>query len=266
MGRVRITSIKEMKERGEKITMLTAYDYTMARLLDMAGVDIVLVGDSVGMVMLGYSDTLPVTIEDMVHHTRSVARGVRDALIIADMPFLSYEIDKSEAILNAGLLVKEGGANGVKLEGGREVIGTVEAIVKAKIPIMGHIGLTPQAIHKIGGYKVQGRGQDEARRLLDDARALEEAGVFAIVLECIPYLLAKEISEAVKIPTIGIGAGPYCDGQVLVIHDLLGLYEEVRPKFVRRYKELGKEIVDGVRGFIKDVKEKRFPTLDESYE
>jgi 3-methyl-2-oxobutanoate hydroxymethyltransferase len=266
MERVTIPSLKQKKKEGKKITMLTAYDYTMAKIVDGTGVDIILVGDSLGMVMLGYSDTLQVTMKDMVYHTLSVVRGVKNAFVVADMPFLSYETTKEEAIHNAGLLIKEGGANGVKLEGGEEVANTVESLVRAKIPVMGHIGLTPQAIHKIGGYKVRGKDSEEAKKILKDAKILEEAGAFAIVLECIPYLLAKEITQAVDIITIGIGAGPYCDGQVLVLHDLLGLYEGMKPKFVRKYKDLAEEIRKGIKEFIKDVKEGKFPTLKESYE
>jgi 3-methyl-2-oxobutanoate hydroxymethyltransferase len=266
VARVTTTSIKEKKQKGEKITMLTVYDYTMAKILDEVGIDILLVGDSLGMVMLGYENTLPVTIEDINYHTLAVSRGAKNALIVGDMPFMSYEVEISEAIRNGGMLIKEGGAHAVKVEGGREITQTIRAMLRAKIPVMGHIGLTPQAIHRMGGYRIRGRDSVEAKRILEDAKELEEVGVFAVVLECIPYLLAKEITETIKVPTIGIGAGPYCDGQVLVLHDLLGLYEEMRPKFVRRYKDLAKEIRDGVKGFIEDVKEGRFPTLEESYE
>jgi len=209
-----------MKKDGEKITMLTAYDYTMAKILDEAGIDILLVGDSLGMVMLGYENTLPVTLDEMLHHARAVGRGTENALLVADMPFLSYEIEAKEAVRNAGRLIKEAGAQAVKVEGGAEIAETIKALVAAKIPVMGHIGLTPQAIHQMGGYKVQGRNSEAAQKLLNDAKVLSKAGIFALVLECIPYQLAKEITGSVEVPTIGIGAGPHCDGQVLVIHDI----------------------------------------------
>jgi len=261
MDKMTTTRLREMKQKGEKITMLTAYDYTMAKILDEAGIDILLVGDSLGMVMLGYENTLPVTLDEMLHHTRAVAKGTENALLVADMPFMSYEVEAEEAVRNAGRLIKEAGAQAIKLEGGLEIAGTIKALVAAKIPVMGHIGLTPQAIHQMGGYKVQ-RGKE----LVEAARTLEQAGIFALVLECIPYPLAKEITESVEVPTIGIGAGPHCDGQVLVIHDILGLYEEIRPKFVKRYRELGSQIKEAATEFIKEVREGRFPTLKESYE
>lgn len=266
MARITTTRLREMKKKGEKITMLTAYDYTMARILDEAGIDILLVGDSLGMVMMGYENTLPVTIDDINYYTWPVAHGAKNAMVVSDMPFMSYEIEITEAVRNAGRLIKEGGAQAVKVEGGIEIVQTIEAMIKAKIPVMGHIGLTPQAIHQLGGYKIQGRNTEAAKRLIDEAKTLERAGIFALVLECIPYQLAKEITESIEIPTIGIGAGPYCDGQVLVIHDLLGLYREIRPKFVKRYRDLDKEISSAVREFIEDVKSGKFPTLKESYE
>lgn len=266
MGRVTTTKLARMKKDGEKITMLTAYDYTMAKILDEAGIDILLVGDSLGMVMLGYENTLPVTLDEMLHHARAVGRGTENALLVADMPFLSYEIEAKEAVRNAGRLIKEAGAQAVKVEGGAEIAETIKALVAAKIPVMGHIGLTPQAIHQMGGYKVQGRNSEAAQKLLNDAKVLSKAGIFALVLECIPYQLAKEITGSVEVPTIGIGAGPHCDGQVLVIHDILGLYEEIRPKFVKRYRELGSQIKGAVTEFINEVREGEFPTLKESYE
>lgn len=266
MGRVTTTKLARMKKDGEKITMLTAYDYTMAKILDEAGIDILLVGDSLGMVMLGYENTLPVTLDEMLHHTRAVTNGTENALVVADMPFMSYEVEISTAIHNAGMMIKESGAAAVKIEGGSEIGRTVEAMVKAKIPVMGHIGLTPQAIHQMGGYKVQGRNSEAAQKLLNDAQVLSKAGIFALVLECIPYQLAREITGSVEVPTIGIGAGPHCDGQVLVIHDILGLYEEIRPKFVKRYRELGSQIKGAVVEFIDEVREGKFPTLKESYE
>jgi len=266
MGRVTTTKLARMKKDGEKITMLTAYDYTTAKILDEAGIDILLVGDSLGMVMLGYENTLPVTLDEMLHHARAVGRGTENALLVADMPFLSYEIEAKEAVRNAGRLIKEAGAQAVKVEGGAEIAETIKALVAAKIPVMGHIGLTPQAIHQMGGYKVQGRNSEAAQKLLNDAKVLSKAGIFALVLECIPYQLAKEITGSVEVPTIGIGAGPHCDGQVLVIHDILGLYEEIRPKFVKRYRELGSQIKGAVTEFINEVREGEFPTLKESYE
>lgn len=265
-GKVTTTKLLQMKSAGEKIAMLTAYDYPMAGLLDAAGVDIILVGDSLGMVVLGYENTLPVTIEEMIHHTRAVKRGTTRALLVADMPFLSYEVEVSQAVLNAGRLIKEGGAEAVKVEGGSEIIETVSAMIRAKIPVMGHIGLTPQSIHQLGGYKVQGRDRTAAKKLRADAFALLAAGAFALVIECVPWPLAREITQDIGIPTIGIGAGPHCDGQVLVLHDLLGLYDRIRPKFVRQYVNLSPLISDGIKQYISDVRESRFPGLEESYE
>lgn len=262
--RVTVNALKEMKERKERITMLTAYDYLMAKILDECGVEILLVGDSLGMVVLGYENTLPVSFEDVLYHTRAVARGAQRAMVVADMPFLTYQVNKEEALRNAGLYLKEGGAQGVKMEGGVEMAETIEKVVKAGIPVMGHIGLTPQAVHQLGGFKVQGGDVEKAKKLIEDAKALDEAGVFSLVLECVPYPLAKRITELVSVPTIGIGAGPYCDGQVLVIQDLLGFSERV-PKFVKKYASLKNEVEKAVKDYIGEVKEEKFPQLEHSY-
>ncbi|MEW6096110.1 MAG: 3-methyl-2-oxobutanoate hydroxymethyltransferase [bacterium] len=266
MSRITTTKLQEMKKANNKITMLTAYDYSMAKILDNAGIDILLVGDSLSMVMLGNENTLPVTMDEMVTFTKAVAKGTTNALVVADMPFLSYKVDLKDAVYNAGRLIKEGGAQAVKVEGGEHIAKTILAMIHADIPVMGHVGLTPQAIHQMGGYKIQGKKPLSASKLIEDAKLLEEIGIFALVLECIPYKLAKEITDAIDIPTIGIGAGPHCDGQVLVIHDILGLYEEVRPKFVRKYADLKSTIIEAVSKYANDVRECKFPTLKESYE
>ncbi len=259
------TSFLESKENEEKITVLTAYDYQMAKLLDQAGTDCILVGDSLGMVVLGYENTLEVTMEDMIHHTRAVARATKRAFIVADMPFMSYQISLEEAIKNAGRLVKEGKATGVKLEGGSEIIEKIKAITDAKIPVMGHIGLTPQSVNLFGGFKVQGKSEEKAKEIIADALLLEKAGVFAIVLEGIPDKLAKIITDKLKIPTIGIGAGSDCDGQVLVVNDMLGLNDEFVPKFVKEYKCLHKDISEGVREYIREVKSGEFPKKEHTF-
>jgi 3-methyl-2-oxobutanoate hydroxymethyltransferase len=264
-GRVTTRRIREMKRKGEKIVTLTAYDHPTARLLDAAGVDILLVGDSLGMVVLGHESTLPVTLDDMVHHTKAVVRGRARALVVADMPFLTFQVSDEEAVRNAGRLVQEAGADAVKIEGGRERATRVRAIVSASIPVMGHLGLTPQSVLEFGGYVIQGRSIGAAERLVEDARALEEAGCFSMVLEGIPAPVAAAVTAAVSIPTIGIGAGPSVDGQVLVIHDLLGIHEELRPKFVRRYADLATVIREAVARFAGDVREGRFPSDDETY-
>ncbi len=260
-----ILDIQKMKDDGEKIAVLTAYDYPLAMLIDQAGIDLVLVGDSVGSVISGYDTTLPVTMEEMIYHTRAVVRGTAAALVVADMPFLSYQIDLRDARLNAGRLVKDGGAQAVKLEGGEHVSHILRAIVDMDIPVVGHIGLTPQSVHRMGGYKVQGRQEEQARQLLADARAVEAAGAFAIVLEGIPAALAKQISAAVAIPTIGIGAGVHCDGQVLVLHDILGLCEKYSPKFVKRFADVSGTIRQGVQDYIREVKEGTFPGDEHSF-
>ncbi len=263
--RISITDLKAMNKRGEKISMFTAYDYPSARLVEEAGIPLILVGDTLGMVVLGYDTTVPVTMDEMLHHIKAVVRGTRRAHIIADMPFMSYQTGPQEALRNAGRMLKEGGAQSVKLEGGVRVAETVRTIVEAGIPVMGHIGLTPQSINQIGGYKVQGKTPAAAVKLLSDALALEQAGAYAIVLECVPAQLAAEITGRVAIPTIGIGAGPHCDGQVQVFHDLLGLFTDFVPKHAKRYAEAGRLIVEAVRAYANDVHERRFPTEKESF-
>jgi 3-methyl-2-oxobutanoate hydroxymethyltransferase len=263
--RVTLGQIKEMKPRGERITMLTAYDYTTAQLLDRAGIDMLLVGDSLGMVVLGYESTLPVTMEDMIHHTRAVTRGTQRAFVVADMPFMTYHASIPEAIHNAGRFLQEAGAQAVKIEGGVSVAETMKRIVECGIPVMGHIGLTPQSINQLGGFKVQGKTSEAAARLIADAKALEEAGSFAIVLECVPAPLSKLISERISVPTIGIGAGVHCDGQVQVISDLLGLFADFIPKHAKQYAKLGEEIRVAVARYIEEVKSSAFPTAKESF-
>lgn len=258
-------TFKESKKNGEKLTMLTAYDYTTAKLLDESGVDSILVGDSLGMVVLGYDDTLSVTMEDMIHHSAAVARGAKNALVITDMPFMSYQTSVYDAVVNAGRLVKEGKAQAVKLEGGIEFCEHIKAIVKASIPVCAHIGLTPQSINAFGGFKVQGKGKQEAQRLLDEARAVEEAGAFAVVLECVPAKLAKKISESISIPTIGIGAGAGCDGQVLVYQDMLAMYSDFKPKFVKQYAQIGSVMKDAFRQYIDEVKSGAFPSEEHTF-
>lgn len=260
-----ILDIRRMKVEGEKITVLTAYDYPLARLMDLAGIDMILVGDSVGTVVAGYDNTLPVTLEEMLYHTRAVVRGTSSALVVTDMPFLSYQVDLAEARRNAGRLVKEGGAQAVKLEGGENIAATIRAIVDMDIPVVGHIGLTPQSIHRMGGFRVQGKEDLQARQLLADARAVEQAGAFALVLEGIPASLAREITETVAIPTIGIGAGVHCDGQVLVIHDILGLCEKYSPKFVKRFADVSETISQGIADYIREVKTGTFPDEEHSF-
>jgi 3-methyl-2-oxobutanoate hydroxymethyltransferase len=263
--RVTISDLLEMKGRGEKIPILTAYDYTSAQLLEAAGIPLILVGDSLGQVVLGYDSTLPVTMEEMLHHIKAVVRGTKSAHVVGDMPFMSYQAESSDAVRNAGRMLQEGGAQSVKLEGGRQVAGTVIRIVESGIPVMGHIGLTPQAVNQLGGYKVQGRSIAEAVRLMEDARSLEEAGVYAIVLEGVPAPLASMITDRVAVPTIGIGAGVGCDGQVQVLHDFLGLYTDFVPKHARRFAELGKAIKVATEAYISEVREGAFPTEKQSY-
>jgi len=263
--RVTITEIKEMKQRKEKIPMLTAYDYVTAKMVDEAGVPLILVGDSLGMVMLGYESTIPVTMEEMIHHTKAVVRGAKKALIIGDMPFMTYHISVSDALHNAARFIQEGGAQAVKLEGGEVVAEQVRRLVDCGIPVMGHIGLTPQSVHQLGGFKVRGKAAEEAKKLLNDARILEEAGAFAIVLECTPAPLSELITQKLAIPTIGIGAGPDCDGQVQVISDMLGLYTEFVPKHAKQYARLAGEIKTAVSSYISEVKSLSFPTMEQSY-
>jgi 3-methyl-2-oxobutanoate hydroxymethyltransferase len=263
--KVTVPGITAMKEQGKKITMLTAYDTPFARILDQAGVDILLVGDSVGSVVAGYPNTLPVTVDEMVYHTRAVVKGAERSLVVIDMPFMSYQISIEEAKRNAGRMIKESGAEAVKLEGGVNVKETIEAIVAIDIPVMGHIGLTPQSVHQMGGFKVQGKVEEQKQKIMADAVAVEEAGAFSVVLECIPTELAQEITEQLSIPTIGIGAGIHCDGQVLVIHDLLGLLGEFRPKFVKSYVDLRTVISQAVEEFTQEVRKGAFPTDKHSF-
>ena len=260
-----ILDIQKMKADGEKISVLTCYDHPTARIIDGCGIDILLVGDSLGVVFSGYDNTLPVTMDDMVYHTRAVMRAQPKALVVADMPFLSYQVDLGQARHNAGRLIKEGGAAAVKLEGGSNVAATIRAIVDMDIPVMAHIGLTPQSIHRMGGYKVQGKKENQAEQLLLDAAAVVEAGAFAVVLEGIPQSLAARITGELPVPTIGIGAGPHCDGQVLVIHDILGLCEKYSPKFVKRYADVRSLIADAVTRYIAEVREGEFPTEGHSF-
>jgi 3-methyl-2-oxobutanoate hydroxymethyltransferase len=258
-------TLRRMKADGRKISMLTAYDASFARLVDQAGVDIILVGDSLGMVVQGAANTLPVTMEEMIYHCRSVVRGTERAQVVGDMPFMSYQASLEDGLRNAGRLVKEGGVEAVKLEGGAEYAALAERLVRIGIPVMGHIGLTPQSFHQMGGFKVQGRGESQAKKLVDDARALDAAGCYAIVLEGIPRELAGEITAQVSCPTIGIGAGAGCDGQVLVVYDLLGMNEEFRPKFVKRYENLAVRIRTAVEQYITEVREGQFPDAEHSF-
>jgi 3-methyl-2-oxobutanoate hydroxymethyltransferase len=255
----------DMKRKGELIAALTSYDYLSTLVLDESGIDLILVGDSLGNVIMGYENTLPVTMEEVIHHLKAVARAKPRALLAGDLPFMSYQASVEDAVRNAGRLVKEGGAECVKLEGGERYVPVIEAILQASIPVIGHLGLTPQSLHEFGGYIVQGRDGESARQLYNDALALEKAGCFAIVLECIPYQLAEKISKAISIPTIGIGAGPGCDGQVLVLQDMMGLFEHPLPKFVKSYEALGKRMKKAVSEYVSEVKGGAFPTLDNSY-
>jgi len=256
---IRVPDLKQKKARGEKIAALTAYDATMARLLDRAGVDVILVGDSVGMVVLGYADTVSVTLDDMLHHTRAVVRGVERALVVVDMPFLSYQVSVPDAVRNAGRLLQEGGAGAVKLEGGRPVLDVVKRFVDVGIPVMGHLGLQPQSVRQIGGYAKSATRPDAADRLVEDAMALRDAGAFGVVLESIPSELARMVTSSIDIPTIGIGAGPDCDGQILVSSDMLGLFDQFVPSFVQQYAKLSETIVTATRAYVTDVHEGRYP-------
>ena len=268
MMRDKITkaTILDMRKRGEKIVALTSYDYLCARIVDEAGVDMILVGDSLGMVVLGFENTLPVTMEEIIHHCKAVSRAHPRALLAADMPFMSYQASVEDAVRNAGRLVKEGGAECVKLEGGKRYVPVIEAIVQASIPVVGHLGLTPQSLHQFGGYRVQGKDSESADGLVSDAKALERAGCFAIVLEGIPWQLAGRITEAISIPTIGIGAGPHCSGQILVVHDMLGICDKPLPRFVKKYDELGLRMREAVSNYVREVREGRFPGMEHSYD
>ncbi|MGE5072506.1 MAG: 3-methyl-2-oxobutanoate hydroxymethyltransferase [Anaerolineae bacterium] len=264
--KVTTTAFRQKKERGEPITMLTAYDYPTALAEDQAGIDSILVGDSLGMVVLGYQNTLPVTMEEMLHHARAVSRGARNALLIGDMPFMSYQASTEDAVRNAGRFLQEGGMEAVKLEGGRERADAVRAIVGAGIPVIGHLGLTPQSVNQLGGFRAQGKTANAAKRLVEDALLLEEAGCFSIVLESVPARLARLVSERLSIPTIGIGAGVGCDGQVLVTHDLLGLFDRFTPKFVKKYADFHGEMQRAFTEYIADVEQRSFPTSEHSVE
>ncbi|SMO56279.1 3-methyl-2-oxobutanoate hydroxymethyltransferase [Fodinibius sediminis] len=264
-AKITTQTIVDMKAEGRKISMLTAYDYTMARIIDQAGIDVILVGDSASNVMAGFETTVPMTLDQMIYHASCVVRGVETALVIADLPFMSYQVTSKEALISAGRMMKEAGVHGVKLEGGKPVIKTISKIVEAGIPVMGHLGLTPQSIYKFGTYKVRATEDEEARQLLEDARRLEEAGCFSIVLEKIPAKLARRVTEEISIPTIGIGAGAQCDGQVLVVHDMLGLNKEFNPRFLRRYADMHADMTDAVQSYIRDVKSGDFPSEDEQY-
>lgn len=260
-----IPKIQKFKQAGNKITAITCYDATFAKLIDTAGIEIVLVGDSLGMVIQGQKNTLPVTIEEMVYHTRAVSRGLTKPLLVADMPFMSYQASQPEAIKNAGLLMKKGHAESVKIEGGEEVVDLVARLYKIGIPVMGHIGLQPQSVHKYGGYKIQGKSLVDEKRLLKEAKALEDAGAWSLVLEGIPLEVAKKITSVVRIPTIGISSGPHCDGQVLVIYDLLGMDPNFKPRFVKRYADLGSNITHAVERYVREVKGGEFPAEEHSF-
>ena len=263
--KVTTSTLVRMKQKGQKIASLTAYDYLTAKMLDECGIDLILVGDSAAMVFAGYANTLPITMEEMLYHTAAVSRGVKRALVVADMPFLSYQTSIADAALNAGRFLKESGAEAVKLEGGRVAAPIVKNLVERGIPVMGHLGLTPQSIHKFGGYKLQAKDKESAERLLTAAKALETAGCFAIVLEKIPHQVAKKVTEALSIPTIGIGDGPDCDGQILVVDDMDGRFEEFQPKFVRRYAEIAKTMRGAYKEYIADVRKGSFPSMTESF-
>lgn len=265
MSQVTTAALQEMTEKGDKITLLTAYDYPTARLLDEAGIDIMLVGDSLGNVVLGYENTLPVTMEESLHHTAAVARGTMRAMVVGDMPFLTYQTTVADAVWNAGRYLKEAGAHAVKLEGGRERADAVRAMVETGIPVMGHLGLTPQSVHKFGGYRVQGKTGDAAEYLIEDALILQEAGIFSVVLECVPAEVAAEVTKRLSIPTLSCGAGPHCSGQVMVLHDMLGYTGRKVPKFVKKYANLHDVIVEALTTFKKEVKEGEFPGPEHCY-
>lgn len=258
-------TILQMKGTDKKISMITAYDYTTAKLVDEAGINTILVGDSLGNVILGYEDTISVTVDDMIHHSAAVARGAKNALVVTDMPFMSYQASVYDAVINAGRIMKEGRAGAVKLEGGKEVCPQIEAIVKAGIPVCAHLGLTPQSVNAFGGYKIQGRTEAAARKLVEDAKAVEAAGAFAVVLECVPAKLAKLITQSISIPTIGIGAGADCDGQVLVNQDMLGMFSDYVPKFVKQYAHVGDIIKDAVSKYIEEINTGVFPAEEHTY-
>lgn len=260
-----VSTFKNKKAKGEKISMLTAYDYSTAKLIDESGINGILVGDSLGMVVLGYDDTLPVTMEDMIHHTKAVSRGAKNALVVGDMPFMSYQVSVEEAVYNAGRLIKEGGCQAVKLEGGATVCNQIRAITSASIPVMAHIGLTPQSVNAFGGFKVQGKNEEDAKRLIEEAKAVEEAGAFAVVLECVPEKLAEIITNSITIPTIGIGAGRKCDGQILVYQDMLGMFSNFTPKFVKRFANVGEIMTEAFKQYIAEINDGKFPSDEHTF-
>lgn len=260
-----VLTFKEAKTKGERLTMLTAYDYSTAKLMDESGINGILVGDSLGMVMLGYEDTLSVTMEDMIHHTAAVARGAKNALVVGDMPFMSYQTSVYDAVYNAGRLIKEGRCQAVKLEGGASVCEQIKAITAASIPVMAHIGLTPQSVNAFGGFKVQGKDEEAAKRLIEEAKAVEAAGAFAVVLECVPAKLAKIITQSVQIPTIGIGAGKDCDGQILVYQDMLGMFSELKPKFVKQFAKVGEVMKEAFSSYIEETQAGTFPAKEHTF-
>ena len=261
-----VLTLQKQKEQKDKIVMVTAYDYTTAKIMDESGVNTILVGDSLGMVMLGYEDTLSVTMEDMIHHSAAVARGTKNTFVVTDMPFMSYQTSVYDAVVNAGRLMKEGRANAVKLEGGAEFAPHIEAIVKASIPVVAHIGLTPQSVNAFGGFKVQGKDLKAAQKLIEDAKAVEAAGACMVVMECVPAKLAAKITEELHIPTIGIGAGAGCDGQVLVYQDLLAMYSDMKPKFVKQYAQVGEAMREGVKAYIDETKAGTFPGEEHTFQ
>ena len=266
LQKIIVKDILEKKKKSEKIVTITSYDYSFAKIVDDSDIDLILVGDSLSMVMLGYKNTLSVTMDEMIHHTKAVSRGVSNALIVGDMPFLSYKIDPNEAIKNAGRFIQEGGAEAVKVEGGTEICPTINAMINADIQVMGHIGLTPQAIYEFGGFLVQGKTIEAAKKLILDAKNLEESGVFSIVLESIPWQIAKLITSSVNVPTIGIGAGPYCDGQILVIHDMLGIFTDIKPKFLKYFGNIGESIRLALKNYKDEVINGIYPDREHSYE
>ncbi|NVM37039.1 MAG: 3-methyl-2-oxobutanoate hydroxymethyltransferase [Candidatus Lokiarchaeota archaeon] len=266
LQKVTIKDILDKKKKGEKIVTITSYDYSFAKIVDQSNIDLILVGDSLSMVMLGYKNTLSVTMDEMIHHTKAVSRGVSNALIVGDMPFLSYKINQTDAVINAGRFIQEGGAEAVKVEGGTEICPTIKAMISADIQVMGHIGLTPQAIYEFGGFLVQGKTIETAKKLILDAKNLEESGVFSIVLESIPWQIAKLITSSVDVPTIGIGAGVYCDGQILVIHDMLGIFTDFKPKFLKYYSNIGESIRHALNDYKDEIINGIYPDQEHSYE
>ncbi|MBP2630423.1 MAG: 3-methyl-2-oxobutanoate hydroxymethyltransferase [Firmicutes bacterium] len=263
--RVTVSVIKDRKVKGIPITMLTAYDYAMAKMLDSAQIDMILVGDSLGNVVLGYDSTLPVTMEDMIHHAKAVCRGAKNTMVVVDMPFMSYQVSVTEAVQNAGRLLKETGAQAVKVEGGVEILDAVKAIVRAGIPVVGHLGLTPQSIHQLGGFKVQGKNEETAKKLMQDAKLLADSGAFAVVLECVPEKLAARITQMIAVPTIGIGAGSACDGQVLVVNDMFGMYSEFTPKFVKKFANLQAQMLEAILEYKQEVTARTFPAKEHTF-